>query len=404
MAQFNYIGRDRSGKSRKGKITSSAKKDAVVQLREKGIAVSEIIELESNIFNKEVSLSIGSPVKTQDFVVYLRQFSTLIVAGISVVEATRILAQQTASKALRKALMNVEEELRSGKPLSVAAAVHEKIFPPMFINLVQAGEATGNLDETLDRLATFFEKQHYGMQKVKSALTYPIAIGIVAIVVVIFLLTNIVPTFATMFAQFDAELPTITKIVLAISNWMQSFWWVIILLFIALIVLALIILKNSYSKYYLDYAILKMPIFGKLVQKSVIARMTRTLSSLFKSSVPILEALSIVEKVVMNEVMIGVLRESRASLESGKSLSDPMKQHWIFPPMVTQMIAIGEQSGSLDLMLEKVSDFYEKEVDATADALKGLIEPLMIIFLAGVVGFIVLSIIVPMFDIFNHVK
>ncbi|SMF84849.1 type IV pilus assembly protein PilC [Paenibacillus uliginis N3/975] len=402
MAQFEYIGRDRSGKARKGKITSAARKDAVMVLREKGIAVSDIVELETTVFNQEIS--IGNPVKTQDFVIYLRQFSTLIIAGVSVAEATKILAQQTESKALRKALMNVEEELRSGKPLSVAAANHEKIFPPMFINLVQAGEATGNLDETLDRLAVYFEKQHYTRQKVRSALTYPIAIAIIAIAVVIFLLTNIVPTFASMFMQFDAELPAITKTVLAISEWVQAFWWLMLLILAGIVIGIMLILQKPSSKYYFDYAILKVPIFGKLVQKSVIARMTRTLSSLFKSSVPILEALVIVEKVVMNEVMNRVLKESRKSLEGGKSLSDPMKQHWIFPPLVTQMIAIGEQSGSLDLMLEKISDFYEKEVDATADALKGLIEPIMIILLAGMVGFIVLSIMVPMFDIFNHVK
>lgn len=402
MAQFEYIGRDRSGKTRKGKITSAARKDAVMVLREKGIAVSDIVELETTVFNQEIS--IGNPVKTQDFVIYLRQFSTLIIAGVSVAEATKILAQQTESKALCKALMNVEEELRSGKPLSIAAANHEKIFPPMFINLVQAGEATGNLDETLDRLAVYFEKQHYTRQKVKSALTYPIAIAIIAIAVVIFLLTNIVPTFASMFMQFDAELPAITQTVLAISEWVQSFWWLVLLIFAGIVIGIMLILQRPSSKYYFDYAILKVPIFGKLVQKSVIARMTRTLSSLFKSSVPILEALVIVEKVVMNEVMNRVLKQSRTSLEGGKPLSDPMKQHWIFPPLVTQMIAIGEQSGSLDFMLEKISDFYEKEVDATADALKGLIEPIMIILLAGMVGFIVLSIIVPMFDIFNHVK
>ncbi|WP_106767480.1 type II secretion system F family protein [Paenibacillus faecalis] len=402
MAQFEYIGRDRSGKTRKGKITSAARKDAVMALREKGIAVSDIVEVETTVFNQEIS--IGNPVKTQDFVIYLRQFSTLIIAGVSVAEATKILAQQTESKALRKALMNVEEELRSGKPLSIAAANHVKIFPPMFINLVQAGEATGNLDETLDRLAVYFEKQHYTRQKVKSALTYPIAIAIFAIAVVIFLLTNIVPTFASMFMQFDAELPAITKTVLAISEWVQAFWWLMLLIFAVIVIGIMLILQKPSSKYYFDYAILKVPVFGKLVQKSVIARMTRTLSSLFKSSVPILESLVIVEKVVMNEVMNRVLKESRTSLEGGKSLSDPMKQHWIFPPLVTQMIAIGEQSGSLDLMLEKISDFYEKEVDATADTLKGLIEPIMIILLAGMVGFIVLSIMVPMFDIFNHVK
>lgn len=402
MAQFQYIGRDSSGKARKGKVMGSSRKEVVVNLREKGIAVTDIIELETSLLNVEIS--IGNPVKTQDFVIYLRQFSTLIVAGVTIAEATKILAEQTESKHLSNALKSVETDVRSGKPFSVAAASHKKIFPPMFIYLVQAGEASGDLDETLDRLATYFEKQHYSMQKVKSALMYPIAIAIVAIGVVIFLLTNVVPMFVSMFAQFDAELPAITKMVMAMSGWLQSFWWLVLIFVVALIVGFMVIKSRPSSKYHLDYALLKMPLFGKLTQKAIIARMTRTLSSLFKSSVPILEALTIVERVVLNEVMTRVLRDARASLESGRTLSEPMRQHWIFPPLVTQMIAIGEQSGSLDMMLEKVSEFYEKEVDATADALKGLIEPIMIIFLAVIVGFIVLSLMVPMFDIFNQVK
>lgn len=402
MAQFQYMGRDSSGKRRKGKIASDSKRDAVLELRGKGIAVTEIVELELSVLQSDIT--IGNPVKTQDFVIYLRQFSTLITAGVTVAEATKILAEQTSSKALGRALTKVEQEIRSGRPLSAAAADHEKIFPPMFINLVEAGEATGNLDETLDRMAVYYEKQHYSMQKVKSALTYPIAIMIVAIGVVIFLLTSIVPTFAEMFSQFDAELPGITKLVLAISTFVQSFWWLLLIMLLLAIVGIIATIKNKKYKYHLDYALLKIPLFGKLIQKAVIARMTRTLSSLFKSSVPILDALVIVEKVVLNEVMAKVLKECRSSLESGNTLSEPMKQHWIFPALVTQMIAIGEQSGSLDFMLEKISDFYEKEVDATADALKGLIEPVMIIALASMVGFIVLSIIVPMFDIFNHVK
>ncbi|KOP64989.1 type II secretion system protein F [Bacillus sp. FJAT-18019] len=402
MAQFQYIGRDSSGKARKGKVMGSSRKEVVVNLREKGIAVTDIIELETSLLNVEIT--IGNPVKTQDFVIYLRQFSTLIVAGVTIAEATKILAEQTESKHLRNALKSVEADVRSGKPFSVAAASHKKIFPTMFIYLVQAGEASGDLDETLERLATYFEKQHYSMQKVKSALMYPIAIAIVAIGVVIFLLTNVVPMFVSMFAQFDAELPAITKMVMAMSSWLQSFWWLVLILVVALIAGFMVIKSRPSSKYHLDYALLKMPLFGKLTQKAIIARMTRTLSSLFKSSVPILEALTIVERVVLNEVMTRVLRDARTSLESGRTLSEPMRQHWIFPPLVTQMIAIGEQSGSLDMMLEKVSEFYEREVEATADALKGLIEPIMIIFLAVIVGFIVLSLMVPMFDIFNQVK
>jgi type IV pilus assembly protein PilC len=401
VAQFQYVGRDRTGKQRRGRILSSSRKDAVRDLKEKGIAVSDIIEAKETIFNKEIT--IGNPVKMKEFVIYLRQFSTLLVAGISVVEATKILASQTQSKALKKALFQIEEELRSGSPFSEAASKHKRIFPPMFIHLIEAGEATGNIDETLDRLALYFERQYHSVQKVKSALIYPIVILLVALGVVTFLLTSVVPTFATMFQGFGAELPKITQFVLGISDWMQKYWWVLLIMPILLAIPYALLNRYPTSRYYLHYAILKIPLFGNLLQKSAIARMTGTLSSLFKSSVPILESILIAEKVSGNEVVAKVLRESRASLQRGQALSEPMRQHWIFPPIVTQMIAIGEKSGSLDLMLAKVAEFYEKEVETTTDTLKSLIEPLMIVFLAAIVGIIVLAIMVPMFEMFNHI-
>ncbi|KHF29685.1 Type II secretion system protein F [Anoxybacillus sp. BCO1] len=254
------------------------------------------------------------------------------------------------------------------------------------------------------RLADHFEKVHRTRQKIVSALAYPIVVGIIAVIVVIFLLVSVVPTFVSMFADFGAELPTITKFVLRASEVMQTYWWGVILLFIALYILLIVLRRQKATKYYLDVLMLRMPIFGGMMQKAVLARMTRTLSSLFSSAVPILQALAIVETVVENEVVARVIRTSRDALERGESLTEPMKRHWAFPPLVTQMIAIGEQTGSLDAMLAKVADFYEAEVEAATDRLKSLIEPLMIVLLASVVGTIVTSILVPMFDIFNHIQ
>lgn len=237
-----------------------------------------------------------------------------------------------------------------------------------------------------------------------SALAYPIAVAIIALAVVIFLLIGVVPTFVQMFADFHAELPAITKFVLKASEVMQVYWWLVALALVGVYVLFSALNKRKTSKYYIDYALLRLPIFGKLMQKAALARMTRTLSSLFSSSVPILQALSIVEKVIENEVIAKVVKEARDALERGQSLTEPMKNHWAFPPLVTQMIAIGEQTGALDAMLSKVADFYEAEVDVGTDRLKSLIEPLMIVLLAGIVGTIVTSIIVPMYDIFNHIQ
>jgi type IV pilus assembly protein PilC len=401
MARFKYSGRDRT-KKRSGTITAGSKREALEKLREEGIRTTEIVEVPETLLTKDIS--IGNPVKLQHLVIYLRQFATLLKAGVSVVESTKILANQTDSKALRKALLDIEAELRDGNQLSQASAKHHKIFTAMYINMIRAGEAGGNMDEALERLADHYEKQHNTRQKVVAALTYPAVIAVIAIGVVIFLLVSVVPTFVGMFEDFGGELPAITRFVLGASEFMQKFWWLIVLCFMGIAISLVFIKKNKKTKYYLDYALLRMPLFGKMMQKAVLARMTRTLSSLFTSSVPILQALSIVENVVENEVISKVVRESRDALEVGQSMTGPMRKHWAFPPLVTQMISIGEETGSLDSMLGKVAEFYEKEVETSTDQLKSLIEPIMIVVLAGLVGTIVTSIMVPMFDIFNHVN
>ncbi|MDW2875789.1 MULTISPECIES: type II secretion system F family protein [Bacillaceae] len=400
MPRYKYSGRDLKGK-KSGIISAASKREAMLQLKKDSIRVTELTEIAETLLTKE--LSIGNPVKLQDFVIYLRQFSTLLRAGVTVVDATGILSEQTESKALKKALVEVEQDLREGNPLSDAAAKHRKIFSSMFVNMIKAGEAGGNMDDTLERLAVHFEKQHFTKQKIVSALAYPVAVAIIAVAVVIFLLVSVVPTFVEMFKDFGGELPAITQFVLNSSEFMQAYWWLVVILFIALFVGFTAVRSNKSSKYYLDYALLRMPIFGKMLQKAALARMTRTLSSLFASSVPILQAIAIVENVVENEVVAKVLKKSRTSLEEGRSLTEPMRKHWVFPPLVSQMIAIGEETGSLDEMLSKVADFYEREVESSTDRLKSLIEPLMIVFLAGIVGTIVTSIMVPMFEIFNHV-
>ncbi|MCP1159961.1 type II secretion system F family protein [Bacillus infantis] len=400
MPRYKYSGRDMKGK-KSGIISAASKREAMLQLKKDSIRVTELNEVAETLLTKE--LTIGNPVKLQDFVIYLRQFSTLLRAGVTVVDATGILSEQTESKALKKALVEVEQDLREGNPLSDAAAKHRKIFSSMFVNMIKAGEAGGNMDDTLERLAVHFEKQHFTKQKIVSALAYPVAVAIIAVAVVIFLLVSVVPTFVEMFKDFGGELPAITQFVLSSSEFMQAYWWIVVILFIAVFVGFTAIRSNKSSKYYLDYALLRMPIFGKMLQKAALARMTRTLSSLFASSVPILQAIAIVENVVENEVVAKVLKKSRTSLEEGRSLTEPMRKHWVFPPLVSQMIAIGEETGSLDEMLSKVADFYEREVESSTDRLKSLIEPLMIVFLAGIVGTIVTSIMVPMFEIFNHV-
>ncbi|MBP3038111.1 type II secretion system F family protein [Bacillaceae bacterium Marseille-Q3522] len=400
MARFKYIGRDRNGK-KAGKLAASSKREAMFKLRDEGIRVIEITEIPESFLTREIV--IGNPVKSQDLVVFLRQFATLLAAGVTIVVATRILAGQTESKALRKVLLEMEQSLQEGNPLSEAMAQQKKVFSPIFINMIKAGEIGGNMDETLERLATHFEKQHHTKQKLVAALTYPIFITVIATLVVVFLFLYIVPIFVDLFADIGGELPAITRFVLALSNIISDFWWLGILVLFALIAGVVLMRRKKETKYYFDYFLLRLPVYGMIMRKAAIAAFTRTLSSLFSSSVPILQALTIAEHVVGNEVIAAVIKKAHNSLEKGESLTAPMKKHWAFPPLVTQMIAIGEETGSLNNMLDKVADFYEKEVETSTDRLKALLEPLMIVILAAIVGTIILSIMVPMFEIFNQV-
>lgn len=402
MTVYKYIGRTKTGAPAKGTIDAANKNVAITKLREKGINPRELTESKS-ILHMELSLG-GAKVKNEDFVIYCRQFATLIRAGVSIVEATNILARQSTSKPLKKALDQIEDDIRTGLPFSEATLKHPKVFPALFTNMMRSGEATGNIDETLERLANTFEKQYNLKKKIQSTLTYPAVLLVITIFVVFFLLIFIVPTFVSTFEEMDAELPWITVFTVALSKWLQSFWWLVIGLVLIVIVVFRFLYKNNKDfNYGVHYAVLKMPIFGQLLQKSVIARLMRTLSSLFSSAVPILQALTISHKVVGNPVVGKVVLEARASLEKGSSLTEPLEKSWLFPPLVTSMTSIGESTGSLDYMLEKIADFYEAEVDRSVDTIKSLIEPMMILFLAVIVGFIVAAIMMPMFSLYEQI-
>lgn len=400
MARFKYEGRDKK-KIRSGIITAENRKAAVQKLRDDGIRVIDIREMPTTALQKDISF--GAPVKKDQFIMFLRQFSTLMRSGVTIVDSVKILSQQVESKALQKTLGEIDEDLRKGNSLSNSFAKFPKIFEPLTVNLIRAGELSGNIDESLDRLATHYDKAYQTKQKVKSAMSYPVVVGVIAMGVVIFLLSSIVPMFAEMFAGFGGELPIVTQFVLGASEFVKVYWYIVlgaILLFVATI---WGMKRTEKGKLMLDTFLLRMPIFGNIFKKSALARLTRTLSSLFSSSVPILQAMTMTEKVVGNAVMSKVIIASRDSLERGGSLTEPMRNHWAFPPLIPHMISIGEQTGSLDHMLAKVAEFYEQEVDAETDKLKALIEPLMIVVLATIVGTIILAIMMPMFEMFQNV-
>lgn len=401
MTVYKYIGRTNQGAQKKGIVDAANKQAAIAKLRAQGINPREVNE-STSILHKDLNLG-GAKVKNQDFVIYCRQFATLIRAGVSIVESTRILADQSKSKPLKKALEEVEDDIRTGVSFSAATLKHPKVFPLLFSNMMRSGEATGNIDDTLERLANTFEKQYNLKKKVQSTMTYPAVLFVLTIFVAIFMMVFIVPSFVESFEEMGAELPWMTIAIIAISGWLQKFWWLVILIVIgAVIGFQMLYKRNEQFNYAVHYGLLRMPIFGPILQKTAISRMMGTLSSLFSSAVPILQSLTIVEQVVGNPVMSKIVLEARDSLERGNTLSEPLEKSWLFPPLVTSMTRIGESTGSLDYMLEKVAEFYDQEVERSVDTLKSLIEPLMILFLAGIVGIIVAAIFLPMFSLYEQ--
>lgn len=396
---YQYSGKKITGQPIKGKIEADSKKDALFQLEKDSLIIFDIGETKS--WNKDIVLN--KKVKNKDFVIFLRQYSTLIHAGISISDATMTMMKQTESLVLKNALEDIMKQLDQGQTLSKATERHPKVFPSLLVNMIRAGEASGKLDEILEQMADYFEKEYRNRQKVISALLYPSVVGVITLLLSMFLLIFIVPQFVGMFHSFGEDIPAYTKFVLSLSNWVASFWWVLFVLVGLCLVIYHYLKHNSAFVNRITIIKMKFPFLGILIHKGALVRMTQTLSTLVNSSVPILQSVEITERVVDNLVIQNVLVKSRKSLEIGESLTTPMKNHWAFPALVVQMIQIGEKTGTLDHMLTKTADFYEEEVEQLSNRIKVLIEPIMIIVLAFIVGGIILAVVIPMFSLFENI-
>lgn len=404
MPEFTYEAMTADGRKHRGTTRAQDQATAVRLLRNRGMYILNVKERPAAEAWYKQEIYIGAKVSPKDFAVFCRQFATLIRAGVTLLDGVRIMAEQSESKPLRKELVKIEAKLASGRQFSDAIADSPDIFPKIFTNMARAGEVAGNLDDILERVAVFFEREYYTREKIKSALTYPAFVGVMSIAVTVFLLLKIVPTFVGIFASMHLKLPLPTIIVLAISHFLVNDWWVLLVALVVVVVAHLLGKRSKAYLLFLDRLKFRLPVFGALLQKSVVARMARTMSSLFASAVPILQSLNIVSEVVDNRLLTLVLTEAANSLQSGGSLAEPLKKSKIFPPLVANMVAIGEQTGSIDYMLEKIADFYEAEVETMTDRLKSLLEPIMMIVLGLIVGTIVSAVVMPEFSLYSGLK
>jgi type IV pilus assembly protein PilC len=359
---------------------------------------------EGGIMGK-INSAMEGGVKLKDLTVFSRQFSTLINAGVSMVRSLDILATQTESKRLGRTLMLIKEQVEQGQPLSDSMAKYKDIFDDLYTGMVKAGEAGGVLDGVLGRVATFLENQNRLNNQVKSAMAYPLTVMFFAVVISLVMLKFIVPMFASMFEQMGAKLPAFTQLLVDFSNFLSSPAALTIPLLCGAAFYAFTWIKSTpKGAFMLDKYALKLPVFGDLIRKVAVARFSRTLGTLLKSGVPLMGALEIVRDSIGNMVVAAAMEDLRLAVSEGEGLYKPLERAMVFPPMVTQMVAIGEETGAIDAMLEKIADFYDEEVENAVHALTSMLEPLMMVLIGGIVGSIIIGMYLPIFDIVNKIK
>lgn len=395
---YAYKVRDRSGKVISGAIEAESAQAVASKLRSMGYIVLEISEKKEAF---SFSLSFRKKVKLKDLTVFSRQFATMINSGVSITRALAILAEQTDNPTLAEVIRQLRKDVEAGLSLSEALAKHDKIFPPIFVNMTRAGEAGGVLDEVLLRLAEHFEKDAAIRGRVKSALTYPVAVLVFSLLIATAMIVFVVPTFMNMFESLGGNLPAATQMLVNLSNFVRGRWYIIIGTIVGIIYVYKFLNKTEKGKFFFDSLKLKLPIFGMLIKKMSLSKFARTFSTLVASGVPILQAMDIVADTAGNEVVAKAIREARSSIKEGESISKPLSKSPVFPPMVVQMISIGEETGALDTMLKKIADFYDEEVSAMVESLTSLLEPILMIFLGILIGGIVIALYLPMFSIIS---
>jgi type IV pilus assembly protein PilC len=398
---FQWSGKTIKGLIESGEMTAATKEDVIAQLRKRNITATIVTEKTK----KTSKLSFGSGVKDKDIVIFTRQFATMIDAGLPLVQALDILATQVENKTLSNTLAQVKVDVESGATYADALKKHPRVFSELYVNMVAAGEAGGILDTILNRLAQYIEKAMKLKKKVKGALVYPATVTSIAVLVIAVIMIFVVPTFSKMFATLGGTLPLPTRMIINMSNFIAGIGGLITLIvIIGAVVFVVQVRRTEKGQLVSDKIMLKLPIFGPLLNKVSVAKFTRTLGTLVSSGVPILDGLEITAKTSGNKVVEYAIMDVRKGVVGGKTLAEPITKAKVFPPMVTHMIAVGESTGALDAMLSKIADFYDDEVDATVSNLTAMMEPMLMVFLGTSVGFIVIAMYLPIFKLITLIK
>jgi len=399
MPSFEWKGRDRTGRAQSGTLVADNKDAALAVLRRQQVVPTTVKEK-----GKEIALPrLRRGIDDKALAVFTRQFSVMIDAGLPLVQCLQILGEQQDHKGFQRIILQVREDVEAGSSLANALKKHPQAFNELYVNMVAAGEAGGILDTILQRLAVYIEKAARLRSQVRSALIYPAAVIAIAVIVVYVILWKVIPVFASLFVALGAELPLPTRIVVALSKFVGSFWWLILLAVVAAVFGVRRYYATEQGRLVIDKLLLKTPILGMVLRKIAVARFCRTLGTLLSAGVPVLEALDITARTSGNAVIERAIFEVRKQVEEGKTVAEPLRTTNQFPPMVVQMINVGETTGAMDTMLAKIAEFYEEEVDVAVAGMMKLIEPVMIFFLGIVVGGIIISMYLPMFDLISKI-
>ena len=397
MAKYRYLAVDASGRSKRGSVEAPDKRSAAEKLRGDGLWIIRLSEPAPGFLNRSIPLTGGPKVKLEEFVVCCHQLATLYRAGISLVDALQIMVWQTSGKDFRNVLRQMVRDMQMGLQLSEAAAKHPAVFSDVYVSMVRAGEASGKLDEILVRLAAQYEKDHNTRTKMRSAMMYPAFLAVLTAVVSVALVTFILPRFVASFRDSGAELPGLTRMLLGLSDALKHTWFLLPLPAILAALLYKLVRGRPKGRYAIDYALLRIPVLGPLRINQMLSRFSRTFGTLHIAAVPILNILSITASVVGNEAIRRIVLDAHERVRKGEPLADAFRESPLIPPMVAHMIAIGEKSGAIDTVLDRIAEHCESVADRTSDRLKSLLEPLMILGMAGIVGIIVMAMFLPVF-------